>query len=45
MTHVGVGSASSGAGVLYMSGTVTPNIVTGNGVTPQLTTASSWSID
>jgi hypothetical protein len=31
--------------VLWFSGTVTPNIVTGNGVTPQLTTASTITLD
>jgi hypothetical protein len=45
VTHFGVGKASSGAGVLWFSGTVTPNIVTGNGVTPQLTTASTIVLD
>jgi hypothetical protein len=45
VTHFGVGKASSGAGVLWFSGTVTPNIVTGNGVTPQLTTASTITLD
>lgn len=45
MTHFGIGSASSGTGVLYGDGTVTPNIVTGNGVTPQLTTATTVSLD
>jgi hypothetical protein len=40
VTHFGIGTALSGAGVLLYSGTVTPNIVTGNGVTPQLTTAA-----
>lgn len=44
-THFGVGSLSSGAGVLYYSGTVTPNIVCGNGVTPQLTTSSTITED
>ena len=43
-THCSVGTASSGAGRLYVNGTVTPNIVTGNGVTPRLTTASAWTI-
>jgi hypothetical protein len=36
-THWGVGLAASGAGNLLYSGTLTPNIVTGNGVTPQIT--------
>lgn len=45
VTHFGVGTASTGAGVLLYSGTVSPNIVTGNGVTPQLTTASTITED
>jgi hypothetical protein len=45
MTHVGCGRDVSGAGQLFMKGTVSPNIVCGNGITPQLTTASSWSLD
>ena len=44
-THLGLGTATSGAGILEMSGTVTPNIVTGNGITPQLTTSTSFSFD
>jgi hypothetical protein len=40
-----LGTASSGAGVLLYSGTVTPNIVTGNGITPQLTTATAITED
>jgi hypothetical protein len=38
-THFGLGTASSGAGKLIVWGTVTPNIVVSNGVTPQLTSA------
>jgi hypothetical protein len=38
-THFSVGTAASGTGKILYWGTVTPNIVTGNGVTPQLTTA------
>ena len=45
MTHFGVGKDSSGAGTLYGSGTVTPNVVTGSGVTPRLTTSTSVSLD
>jgi len=41
VTYFGIGSASSGAGSLFYSGTVTPNIVTGNGVTPILSTATT----
>lgn len=37
----GLGTLTSGAGVRLYSGTVTPNIVTGNGVTPSLSTAST----
>ena len=36
-TFFGVGTASSGAGVLLFSGAITPSIVCGNGVTPQVT--------
>lgn len=35
-THWGLGTASSGAGVLLYKGTVTPNIVCGNLITPVL---------
>lgn len=41
ITNFGIGTASSGAGELLYSGTVTPNISVANGVTPQLTTAST----
>ena len=44
-THFGLGTASSGAGVLLYSGTVTPNIVTGTGITPQLTSATAITED
>ena len=44
-THFGVGTASSGAGKLLYSGTVTPNISISTGVTPQLTTASTITED
>lgn len=45
VTHFGIGTALSGAGVLLYSGTVTPNIVTGNGITPRLTTATAITED
>lgn len=45
VTHFGVGVASSGATVLLYKGTVTPNIITGDGVTPQLTTATAITED
>lgn len=44
-THFGVGRASTGAGELLYSGTVSPNIVTGNGITPQLSTATAITED
>lgn len=44
-THFGIGTLVSGAGVLLYSGTITPNIVCGNGVTPVLTTASTVTED
>ena len=45
ITHFGVGTASSGAGKLLMSGTVTPNISVSTGVTPRLTTATTLTFD
>ena len=36
-THWGLGTDSSGAGLLLYKGTISPNIVCGNGVTPKLT--------
>lgn len=44
-THFAVGTASSGAGKLLYSGTVTPNISISSGVTPRLTTASTITED
>lgn len=41
VTYAGIGTASSGTGILLWTGAVTPNIVCGSGVTPQLTTAST----
>jgi hypothetical protein len=40
-THFSIGVASSGATKILYSGTVTPNIVMGSGVTPSLTTATT----
>lgn len=40
-TYASFGTASSGAGNILYSGPITPNIVCGNGITPQLTTAST----
>lgn len=43
-THFGLGTLTTGTGRLYICGTVTPNIVTGNGITPRLTTATAITI-
>lgn len=47
VTHFGVGTngTATQAGYLMYWGTVTPNIVVSNGVTPQLTTASAITED
>lgn len=45
LTHFGIGTALSGAGVLLFSGTITPNISVASGVTPQLTTSTNITVD
>jgi hypothetical protein len=45
VTHFSVGPTGGGATKIFYKGTVTPNIVTGNGITPQLTTASTITED
>lgn len=44
-THFGVGTASSGAGVLLYKGTVSPNVAITTGVLPRLSTASTITED
>ena len=44
-THFGIGTSTSGAGVLLYKGAITPNTVTGDGITPSLTTASAITED
>lgn len=44
-THFAIGTASSGAGKLLYSGTITPNISISSGVIPRLTTASAITED
>ena len=44
-THWGLGTLSSGAGVLLYKGTISPNIVTGSGVTPRLTAGTVLTED
>lgn len=41
VTHFSIGKTSSGSTDIFYSGTVSPNIVTGNGVTPQLATSTT----
>lgn len=45
VTHFATGKTGGGAAAILFSGTVTPNIVTGNGVTPRLTTATAITLD
>lgn len=45
VTHFGTGKSGGGAAAILWSGTVTPNIVTGNGVLPRLTTATTCTLD
>lgn len=45
VTHFSAGPTGGGATKIFYSGTVSPNIVTGNGITPQLTTASAITED
>lgn len=45
VTHFACTKSGGGASINILSGTVSPNIVTGNGVTPQLTTATSITLD
>ena len=45
ITHYTAGKTISGAMDIFFSGTVTPNIVSGSGVTPHLTTATTMTMD
>ena len=45
VTHWGVGTASTGTGVLLYSGTVAPTIAVSSGITPRLTTSSQITED
>jgi hypothetical protein len=44
-THWSSGKTGGGATAILWSGTVTPNIVCGSGITPSLTTASTITLD
>ncbi len=45
VTNFSTGKTGGGAAAILWSGTVSPNIVTGNGVTPELTTATTCTLD
>ena len=45
VSHFSVGKTVSGTTDFWWAGTVTPNISTGDGVTPRLTTASTVTLD
>lgn len=45
VTHFSTGKSGGGASAILWSGTVSPNITTGNGVTPRLTTATTITLD
>lgn len=45
VTHFGIGTLSTGAGVLLYKGAVTPNIAVSNGVIPRLSTATAITED
>lgn len=45
VTHVGIGTDSSGAGTLLMSGTTDPDPVVASGVTPRIKTTSTITFD
>jgi hypothetical protein len=44
VTHFATGKSGGGAAAVLWYGTVSPNIVTGNGVTPQLSTATTITL-
>lgn len=44
-TFFGLGTAASGNGVLLYSGAMSPTVVTGNGITPSLSTATAITED
>lgn len=45
ITHVGIGTLSSGTGKLLYAGALTPSIAVASGVVPQITTASTLTED
>jgi hypothetical protein len=45
VTYFSTGKTAGGSAPILWSGTVTPNIATGNGITPRLTTATTITLD
>jgi hypothetical protein len=45
VTNFSTGKTGGGAAAILFSGTVTPNITVGSGVTPQLSTSSTITLD
>jgi hypothetical protein len=45
VSYFSTGKTGGGAAAILWSGTVTPNIATGNGITPRLTTATTITLD
>jgi hypothetical protein len=45
VTYFSTGKTGGGATDILLSGTVTPNIITGNGVLPELTTATAITLN
>lgn len=45
ITYFSTGKTGGGAAAILWSGTVSPNIVSGNGVTPRLSTSTTITID
>lgn len=45
VTHIGIGTASSGAGVLLLSGTTDPDPVVASGVTPRIKSTSTITFE
>lgn len=45
ITNGSAGKTGGGSSDIWMKGAVSPNIVTGNGITPQFSTATAFSLD
>jgi hypothetical protein len=45
VSYFSTGKTGGGSAAILWSGTVTPNIATGNGITPRLTTATTITLD